>query len=185
LGGAPEAPDSTAETMQGSMRIHDWIVESRAYFFGHPKDVTPVCASDFLNIAGLQSQSYQRNATLGPRGIKGPRRDLSDHRRSGIDARKTVRQARYLRRQHPAPSCGGSCDRAAVFVIGPDEESKATPTYPMSIGRTVDEMPRLLDSTQRTAKQAVASSDDPAKQNFPNVWKTMKPSSRIVAQPQD
>jgi alkyl hydroperoxide reductase subunit AhpC len=208
----------TAETTQGTLNFHDWIGNGWAILFSHPKDFTPVCTTELGYMAGLKPQFDQRNTkiiglSVDPVGSHAQwARDIEETQGHAVtypmigDSQLNVAK---LYDMLPADSGDSSEGRSAVdnaavrsvFVIGPDRKIKATLSYPMSTGRNFDEVLRLLDAIQLTAKHAVATpvnwrpgedviippavSDDQAKQKFPDGWKTVKPYLRVVAQPQD
>ena len=213
-----EAPDFTAETTQGSISFHDWIGYGWAILFSHPKDFTPVCTTELGYMAGLKPEFDQRNTKIIGLSVD----PVGNHGKWAKDIEETQGHAvtypiigdpdlnvAKLYDMLPADAGDSASSRTAadnatvrsVFVIGPDKKIKATLTYPMSTGRNFDEVLRLLDSIQLTAKHTVATpvnwrpgedviippavSDDAAKQKFPNGWKTVKPYLRVVAQPQD
>ena len=211
-----EAPDFTAETTQGSIRFHEWIGEGWAILFSHPKDFTPVCTTELGYLASLKSEFDRRNTKVVGLSID----SVGDHTRWSKDIGETqghepnypiigdtdLAVARLYDMIHPNAT-GTAKERTAadnatvrsVFLIGPDKKIKAILTYPMSTGRNFDEVVRLLDSIQLTAKHKVATpvnwkqgqdviivpavSDDEAKKKFPDGWKAPKPYIRIVPQP--
>jgi alkyl hydroperoxide reductase subunit AhpC len=210
-----EAPDFTAETTQGKIRFHDWIGDGWAILFSHPKDFTPVCTTELGYMARLKPEFDRRNCKILGLSID----PVGDHDRWAKDIEETqgaavnypligdpdLTVAKLYDMIHPNAS-GASPRTAAdnatirsVFVIGPDKKVKATLTYPMSTGRNFDEVLRLLDSIQLTAKHKVATpvnwkqgedviiptsvSDEDAKRKYPQGWKTLKPYLRVVAQP--
>ncbi|MBV8402312.1 MAG: peroxiredoxin [Acetobacteraceae bacterium] len=213
-----EAPDFTAETTQGPIRFHDWIGDGWAILFSHPKDFTPVCTTELGYMAGLKPQFDQRNTkiiglSVDPVGNHGQWvKDIEETQGHVVTypiiGDPELRVAK-LYDMLPADAADTADERTAadnatvrsVFVIGPDKRIKATLTYPMSTGRNFDEVLRLLDSCQLTAKHSVATpvnwrpgqdviippaiSDEAAKQKFPNGWTTVKPYLRVVAQPHD
>ena len=213
-----EAPNFTAQTTQGTINFHDWIGNSWAILFSHPKDFTPVCTTELGYMAGLEPQFAARNCKILGLSVD----PVGSHAKWSQDIEETQGHAvRYpmigdpeltvakLYDMLPADAGDTSEGRTpndnatvrAVFVIGPDKKIKATLTYPMSTGRNFDEVLRLLDSCQITAKHSIATpvnwnpgddviiptaiSDEQAKQKFPNGWKTLKPYLRVVAQPRD
>jgi alkyl hydroperoxide reductase subunit AhpC len=211
-----EAPDFTAQTTQGPIKFHEWIGNGWAILFSHPKDFTPVCTTELGYLAGLQPQFEQRNCKIMGLSID----SVEDHGRWSKDIEETqghavkypmigdsdLNVAKLYDMIHPGAS-GDAKGRTAqdnatirsVFVIGPDKKVKAMLTYPMSTGRNFDEVLRLVDSIQLTAKHKVATpvnwkqgqdviivpavSDDEARQRFPGGWKSPKPYLRIVPQP--
>ena len=168
------APDFKAETTQGPIEFHKWIGDGWAILFSHPKDFTPVCTTELGYMAGLKPEFDKRNTKIvglsvdpvdqplqvgqGHRGDAGPRRHLSDDRRS----RAQGRQAYDMLPEGAGTTSEGrtAADNAtvrSVFIIGPDKKIKAMLTYPMSTGRNFDEVLRLLESCQLTAKHQVAT----------------------------
>jgi len=211
-----EAPDFTAQTTEGEINFHDWIGNGWAILFSHPKDFTPVCTTELGYMAALKPEFDQRNTKLI--GLSAD--SVDDHREWSKDIEETQGHAvnypiidgsdlevpKLFDMLHPNAS-GDAKDRTAadnqtvrsVFLIGPDKKIKATLTYPMSTGRNFDELVRLLDSVQLTAKHKVATpvnwkqgedviivpavSDEAAKEKFPDGWESPKPYIRIVPQP--
>jgi alkyl hydroperoxide reductase subunit AhpC len=209
-----EAPDFTAETTAGRIRFHDWIGNGWAILFSHPKDFTPVCTTELGYMARLKPEFDRRNCRILGLSID----PVGDHDRWAKDIEETqgaapnypligdpeLAIAKLYDMIHPNAS-GGPRTAAdnqtirSVFVIGPDKKIKATLTYPMSTGRNFDEVLRLLDSIQLTAKHKVATpvnwkqgedviilasvSDAEAKERFPGGWKALKPYLRVVPQP--
>ena len=213
-----EAPDFTAETTQGPISFHSWIGSSWAILFSHPKDFTPVCTTELGYMAGLKPEFDRRNTKIIGLSVD----PVGNHANWAKDIEETQGHAvtypmigdpeltvAKLYDMLPADAGDTANSRTAadnatvrsVFVIGPDKKIKATLTYPMSTGRNFDEVLRLLDSIQLTAKHTVATpvnwqpgqdviippavSDEAARQKFPAGWKTVKPYLRVVAQPQD
>ena len=212
-----EVPDFTAETTQGSIRFHEWIGNGWAILFSHPKDFTPVCTTELGYMAKLKPEFDKRNTKIIGLSID----SVGDHTKWVKDIEETqgsavnypligdtdLKIAKQFDMIHPNAS-GNASGRTAVdnatvrsvFVIGPDKKVKATLTYPMSTGRNFDEVLRLLDSIQRTAKHTVATpvnwklgadviiptsvKDEDAKQKYPQGYKTLKPYLRVVKQPQ-
>jgi thioredoxin-dependent peroxiredoxin len=211
-----EAPNFTAETTQGTITFHDWIGGSWAILFSHPKDFTPVCTTELGYMAGLMPEFQKRNCQIIGLSVD----PVGNHSRWAKDIEETQGHAvtypmigdpqlKVAMLYDMLPEGAGTtsegrtaADNAtvrSVFVIGPDKKVKATLTYPMTTGRNFDEVLRLLDSCQLTAKHTVATpvnwqpgqdviipptvSDEQAKQKFPGGWKTVKPYLRVVAQP--
>jgi len=210
-----EAPDFTVDTTQGSLRFHEWIGDGWAILFSHPKDFTPVCTTELGYMAGLMPEFKKRNTKIIGLSVD----PVEDHNRWMKDIEETqghavtypligdkdLTVAKLYDMIHPNAS--GETKRTAadnatvrsVFLIGPDKKIKAMLTYPMSTGRNFDEVLRLLDSCQLTAKHKVATpvnwkqgqdviivpsvADEEAKQKFPQGWKAPKPYLRIVPQP--
>jgi len=211
-----EAPDFSAETTQGDIRFHDWIGDGWAMLFSHPKDFTPVCTTELGYLAGLQPEFEKRNCKVIGISVDG----VSDHKKWSKDIERSQGHAvnypligdprlEVVKAYDMLPADAGAtsegrtpADNAtarSVFLIGPDKKIKATLTYPMSTGRNFDEILRLLDSCQLTAKEKVATpvnwkqgedviilpavSDEDAKKKYPDGWKSPLPYIRIVQQP--
>jgi len=210
------APDFTAETTQGTINFHSWIGDGWAILFSHPKDFTPVCTTELGYMAKLQPEFAKRNTK-----IIGLRVDpVGDHEKWAKDIEETQgAKVNYpmigdpqlkiakLYGMLPAESGDTAQGRTAadnatvrtVFVVGPDKKIKLQLSYPMTTGRNFDEILRVIDSLQLTAKHKVATpvnwkpgddviisgavSNDEAKQKYPEGWKSPKPYLRIVAQP--
>jgi alkyl hydroperoxide reductase subunit AhpC len=213
-----EAPNFTAETTQGAINFHDWIGNGWAILFSHPKDFTPVCTTELGYMAKLKPEFDKRNTKILGLSVD----PVGNHEKWAKDIEETQGakvnyplvgdpELKVAKAYDMLPAEAGStsegrtpADNAtvrSVFVIGPDKKIKATLTYPMSTGRNFDEVLRLLDSCQLTAKHTVATpvnwkqgedviippsvSDEQAKQKFPKGWKALKPYLRIVTQPKD
>ena len=211
-----EAPDFTAETTQGTINFHDWIGNSWAILFSHPKDFTPICTTELGYMAGLQPEFEKRNCKVIGISVDGVRdheawsKDIENSQGHAVNyplvadpELKVVQLYDML----PAEAGNTSEGRTAadnatarsVFLIGPEKKIKASLTYPMSTGRNFDEILRLLDSCQLTAKQQVATpvnwkqgepvvilpsiSDEAAKEKYPDGWDAPLPYLRFVPQP--
>lgn len=211
-----DAPDFTAETTQGKIRFHEWIGDSWAILFSHPKDFTPVCTTELGYMAKLKPEFDKRKTKIIGLSID----PVTDHQRWAKDIEETqgcavnypmigdadLTVARLYDMIHPNASAKvegrTAVDNAtirSVFIIGPDKKIKLVLTYPMSTGRNFDEVLRVLDSLQLTAKHKVATpvnwksgedviispavGDEEAKQKYPGGWKSPKPYLRIVPQP--
>ena len=211
-----EAPNFTADTTQGSINFHEWIGNGWAILFSHPKDFTPVCTTELGYMAGLKPEFDKRNCKIIGLSVD----SVSDHEKWSKDIQETQGHAvtypmigdpelKVAKAYDMLPEASGdkaqgrtAADNAtvrSVFVVGPDKRIKAMLTYPMSTGRNFDEVLRLLDSCQLTAKHKVATpvnwqqggdviivpavSDAEAKEKFPGGWKAPKPYLRIVPQP--
>ena len=210
------APDFMAETTEGRIKFHDWIGNSWAVLFSHPKDFTPVCTTELGYMAKLKPEFEKRNTKIIGLSVD----PVDDHARWANDIKETQGQApnypmigdsdlnvAKLYEMLPASLEGSSRGRSAadnmtvrnVFVIGPDKKIKLILVYPMSTGRNFDEVLRVLDSLQLTAKHQVATpvnwkqgdeviiltsvSDEDAKKKYPDGWKAPRPYLRIVPQP--
>jgi alkyl hydroperoxide reductase subunit AhpC len=212
------APDFVAETTQGKISFHDWIGNGWAILFSHPKDFTPVCTTELGYMAGLKPEFDKRGTKIIGLSVD----PVGNHSRWAKDIEETQGHAvnypmigdpelKIATAYDMLPEGAGTssegrtaADNAtvrSVFIIGPDKKIKAMLTYPMSSGRNFDEVLRLLDSCQLSAKHSVATpvnwrpgqdviiptsvSDEQAKQKYPGGFKTLKPYLRTVAQPKD
>ena len=210
------APNFTAETTQGTINFHEWIGDGWAILFSHPKDFTPVCTTALGYMAGLQPEFAKRNCKIIGLSVD----PVSNHSKWAADIEETQgHRVNYpmigdsdlnvakLYGMLPAGSGTTSEGRTpndnatvrTVFVIGPDKKIKLMLIYPMSTGRNFDEVLRVLDSMQLTAKHKVATpvnwkqgddviispavSNEEAQQKYPGGWKSPKPYLRIVPQP--
>ena len=211
------APDFSAETTQGTINFHDWVGDGWAVLFSHPKDFTPVCTTELGYMAGLEPEFAKRNCKILGLSVD----PVANHSEWSKDIEETQGHAvRYpmigdpelkvakLYDMLPADAGDTSEGRTpvdnatvrSVFMIGPDKTIKAMLTYPMSTGRNFDEVLRLLDSCQLTARHQVATpvnwqrgedviivpavSDEAAREKFPDGWRAPKPYLRIVPQPE-
>jgi len=210
------APNFTAETSQGVINFHEWIGDSWAILFSHPKDFTPVCTTELGYMAGLESEFKKRNVKIVGLSVD----PVSSHAKWASDIEETQgHKVNYpmigdpelkvakLYNMLPAEA-GASCegrtpaDNAAVrtvFVIGPDKKIKLMLSYPMSTGRNFDEVLRVVDALQLTAKHGVstpvnwkpgsdvvipaAMPEEQVKRLFPDGYKTLKPYLRLGKQP--
>ena len=210
------APNFTAETTQGTIDFHQWIGDGWAILFSHPKDFTPVCTTELGYMAGLQPEFAKRNCKIIGLSVD----PVGSHGKWAADIEETQgHKVNYpmigdsdlkvakLYGMLPAESGASSEGRTAadnatvrnVFVIGPDKKIKLILIYPMSTGRNFDEVLRVLDSIQLTAKHKIATpvnwkpgddviiapavSNEEAQQKYPGGWKTVKPYLRYVPQP--
>ena len=211
-----EAPDFTADTTQGTINFHEWIGNGWAILFSHPKDFTPVCTTELGYMAKLEPEFTKRNCKIIGLSVD----PVDNHSKWVRDIEETQGYAvnypmigdsdlavAKLYNMLPADEEGSSEGRTAatnatvrsVFIIGPDKKIKLILTYPMTTGRNFDEILRVLDSMQLTAKHKVATpvnwkngedviivpsvSDEEAKGMFAEGWKTLKPYLRLVKQP--
>jgi thioredoxin-dependent peroxiredoxin len=211
-----EAPNFTAETTQGKINFHEWIGDGWAILFSHPKDFTPVCTTELGYMAGLQPEFAKRNTKIIGLSVD----PVTNHGKWAADIEETqghkvnypmigdpelkVAKLYDMLPAEAGDSCEGRtpADNATVrtvFIVGPDKKVKLMLSYPMSSGRNFDEVLRVLDSLQLTAKHNVATpvnwkpgddiiiptsvSEEQAKQKFPAGWKTLKPYLRMAAAP--
>jgi len=210
------APDFEADTTEGRIRFHEWIGDKWAVIFSHPKDFTPVCTTELGYMAKLKPEFDKRNTKIICLSVD----PVDSHAKWATDIAETQGTApnypmigdtdlsiSKMYNMLPAESGNTSTGRTAmdnmtvrtVFVIGPDKKIKLMISYPMTTGRNFDEVVRVLDSLQMTAKHRVATpvnwkqgddviiagsvSDDEAKKIYPDGWKSPRPYMRIVPQP--
>jgi alkyl hydroperoxide reductase subunit AhpC len=201
------APDFSAQTTQGNIKFHDWIGESWAVLFSHPKDFTPVCTTELGEAARLKPEFDKRNVKIIGLSV-----DPADsHAKWADDIKETQGHALNFpviadadRKVSDAydmihPNANDTLTVRSVFIIDPKKKVRLILTYPASTGRNFDELLRVIDSLQLTDKHSVATpvnwkhgqdviivpslSDDAAKAKFPGGWKTLKPYLRVVPQP--
>ncbi|WP_018700391.1 peroxiredoxin [Amorphus coralli] len=203
------APDFEVDSTEGSIKFHDYIDGSWAVLFSHPADFTPVCTTELGYTAKLKSDFAKRNVKVLGVSVD----PLDDHERWSKDIEETQGTAlnfpliadpgRVVASLYDMihPNADNTFTVRSVFIIGPDKKIKATFAYPASSGRNFDEILRLIDSLQLTAKHQVATpvnwksgedviivpsvSDEEAKKKFPDGWKAVKPYLRLVPQPKD
>ena len=210
------APDFEAETTEGTINFHDWIGDSWAVLFSHPKDFTPVCTTELGYMASIKPEFDKRDTKIIGLSVD----PLDKHEQWAKDIEETQGTApnypiigdsdfkvSKLYGMLPASVDGDPTARTPadnqtvrnVFVIGPDKKIKLILVYPMTTGRNFDEVLRVIDSLQLTAKHKVATpvnwqqgdnviiagsvSDDEAKETYPDGWESPRPYIRIVQQP--
>ncbi len=211
-----QAPNFQAETTQGRIDFHEWIGDKWAVLFSHPKDFTPVCTTELGYMASIQSEFDKRNTKIIGLSID----PLNDHEKWLKDVEEvggspirypviadTDLHVAKLYNMFPADETGSAEGRTAltnatvrsVFIIGPDKNIKLMMTYPMTTGRNFNEILRVIDSMQLTARHKVATpvnwqqgedviivpsiSNEEAEKIYPEGWKTVKPYLRKVKQP--
>jgi len=211
-----EAPNFNAQTTQGAIDFHQWIGDGWAILFSHPKDFTPVCTTELGYMAKLKPEFDKRKTKILGLSVD----PVDDHAKWTKDIEETQGskvtyplvgdpELKVAKLYDMLPEDAGTTSQGrtpatnatvrSVFVIGPDKKIKAMLTYPMTSGRNFDEVLRLLDSCQLTAKHQVATpvnwrpgedviiagsvTDEQAKQKYPGGWKAPKPYLRIVPQP--
>ena len=211
-----DAPDFEADTTEGKIRFHEWLGGKWAVLFSHPKDFTPVCTTELGYMAKIKPEFDKRDAKIIGLSVD----PIDDHAKWAADIKETQGFAPNYPMigdtdlsiskawgMLPAETPGSSQGRTPadnqtvrnVFIIGPDKKIKLVLVYPMTTGRNFDEVLRVLDSLQLTAKYKVSTpvnwkdgdkviiagsvSNDEAKTLFPQGWETPKPYMRIVAQP--
>jgi thioredoxin-dependent peroxiredoxin len=210
------APDFTAETTEGPISFHDWIGESWAVLFSHPRDFTPVCTTELGYMAKIKPEFDRRNVKVIGLSVD----PVDNHTKWVADIEETQGHApnypiigdadfnvSKLYGMLPTTTEGDPLARTPadnqtvrnVFVVGPDKKIKLVLVYPMTTGRNFDEVLRVIDSLQMTAKHKVATpvnwqqgdnviiagsvSDDEAKETYPDGWESPRPYIRIVPQP--
>ena len=210
------APNFTAQTTHGEIDFYEWLGEKWGVLFSHPKDFTPVCTTELGYMAGLEEQFAKRNCKVIGLSID----PVDNHNEWAKDIEETQGHAvnypmigdsdlavAKLYNMLPADEPGSSEGRTAatnatvrsVFIVDPNKTIKLMLTYPMTTGRNFDEILRVLDSMQLTAKHKVATpanwkkgddvvtvpavKDEEAKKIYPNGWKTIKPYLRKVPDP--
>jgi alkyl hydroperoxide reductase subunit AhpC len=210
-----EAPNFNAETTQGPINFHEWIGNGWAVLFSHPKDFTPVCTTELGYMAKLQPEFEKRNTKIIGLSVD----PVSSHSKWSADIEETQGakvnypmigdpELKVAKLYNMLPADAGNTSEGrtpannatvrTVFVIGPDKQIKLMLVYPMTTGRNFDEILRVIDSIQLTAKHKVATpvnwksgedviitaavSNEEAAQKFPG-YKTIKPYLRVTAQP--
>jgi alkyl hydroperoxide reductase subunit AhpC len=210
------APDFTAETTEGTIHFHDWIGDSWAVLFSHPRDFTPICTTELGYMAKIKPEFDRRNVKIIGLSVD----PIENHAKWADDIAETQGTApnypmigdsdfnvSKLYGMLPESTSGDPTTRTPadnqtvrnVFVIGPDKKVKLILVYPMTTGRNFDEVLRVIDSLQLTAKHKVATpvnwkagedvviagsvSDEDAKKTYPDGWKSPKPYIRIVPAP--
>ena len=211
-----DAPDFVAETTEGKIKFHEWLGSSWGVLFSHPRDFTPVCTTELGNLAKLKVEFDKRGVKIIGLSVD----PVENHAKWSKDIEETqgfapnypmIGDGDYnvskLYGMLPAAVSGDPTKRTPadnatvrnVFIIGPDKKIKLVLVYPMTTGRNFDEVLRVIDSLQLTAKHKVATpvnwkqgddviiagsvSDEDAKKQYPQGWKAPKPYLRIVPQP--
>ena len=201
------APDFTQESTQGPIKFHDWLGESWGVLFSHPKDFTPVCTTELGAVARLKPEFDKRGTKVIALSVD----KVTDH----VNWTKDIEETQGVKLNYPMladsdrkvsdlygmihPSASETFTVRSVFIIGPDKKIKLTITYPASTGRNFDEILRVIDSLQLTAKYKVATpvnwqqgqdciivpavSDADANKAFPKGYKKIKPYLRVTPQP--
>lgn len=201
------APDFVAESTDGTIHFHEWLGDSWGVLFSHPKDFTPVCTTELGYVAKIKPEFDRRNVKVIGLSVDSVdshvkwEGDIEETQGTAVnfpmigDSDRTVSNLYDMIH----PNANDTLTVRSVFVIGPDKKVKLTLTYPASTGRNFDEILRVIDSLQLTARYKVATpanwqydqdviiggsvSDDEAKTLFPNGWKTIKPYLRVLPQP--
>ncbi len=202
-----EAPNFTAETTEGEINFHEYLGDSWGVLFSHPKDFTPVCTTELGEAARLKPEFDKRNVKVIGLSVDATdshhlwAKDIEETQGTALNfpviADKDKRIADLYDMIHPNAS--DTFTVRSVFVVGPDKKVKLTLTYPASTGRNFDEVLRVIDSLQLTAKHSVATpvnwkngddviivptvTNEQAKEKFPDGWNEIKPYLRVVKQP--
>jgi alkyl hydroperoxide reductase subunit AhpC len=211
------APDFEADTTEGKIRFHEWLGDSWGILFSHPKDFTPVCTTELGYMAKMKPQFDRRNVKIIGLSVdpvdrhKGWAADIAETQ--GVapnypllgDPNLKISKLYDMLPEEAGETCDGrtAADNQTVrnvYVIGPDKKIKLMLCYPMTTGRNFDEVLRVIDSMQLTAKHKVATpvnwkqgedviiagsvTDEEAKKTYPEGWKAPKPYIRIVPQPE-
>jgi alkyl hydroperoxide reductase subunit AhpC len=201
------APDFTAQTTEGELHFHEWLGDSWGVLFSHPKDFTPVCTTELGLVAKLKPEFDKRNVKVIGLSVD----SIDNHGKWAADIEETQGTAvnfpvigdsdRKVSDLYDMihPNANDTLTVRSVFIIGPDKKVKLNITYPASTGRNFDEILRVIDSLQLTAKHKVATpgnwnngddviigsgvTNEEAETLFPGGWTTVKPYLRTVAQP--
>ena len=201
------APDFTAATTQGEIKFHDWLGDSWGVLFSHPKDFTPVCTTELGYVAKIKPEFDKRNVKvigLSVDSVESHEKwesDIGETQGTPVNFPMIGDPDRTVSNLYDMihPNANDTLTVRSVFVIGPDKKVKLSSTSPASTGRNFDEVLRVIDSLQLTAKFKVATpanwkdgqdviigaavTDEEAKTLFPGGWKTIKPYLRTLAQP--
>ncbi|MFM7126238.1 MAG: peroxiredoxin [Actinomycetota bacterium] len=201
------APDFTADTTQGTISFHEWLGDSWGVLFSHPKDFTPVCTTELGYVARIKPEFDKRNVKVIGLSVDPVdshvkwEGDIAETQGTAVNFPMIGDPDRKVSDLYDMihPNANDTLTVRSVFVIGPDKKVKLTITYPASTGRNFDEILRVIDSLQLTAKHKVATpanwkdgddviigaavTDDEAKTLFPQGWKTVKPYLRVLPQP--
>ncbi len=204
-----EAPNFTAETTQGTIDFHEWKADSWAVLFSHPQDVTPVCTTELGTVAKLADEFAARNVKVIGLSVDPVdshlawEEDIAETQGAAVNFPMIADPDRAVADLYDMihPNANDTLTVRSVFVIGPDDKVKLTLTYPASTGRNFDELLRVIDSLQLTARHSVATpanweqggeviigaavSDEEAAERFPEGWRADKPYLRWVPQPAD
>ena len=201
------APNFKAETTEGPIDFYEYIGDGWGVLFSHPRDFTPVCTTELGEVARQKSEFDKRNVKVIGLSVdpldshKGWVGDIEETQGTKLNFPIIADPDRKVSDLYDMihPNASDTFTVRSVFVIGPDKKVKLTITYPASTGRNFDEILRVIDSLQLTAKHSVATpvnwkegddviivpalSDEQAKEKFPGGWKTLKPYLRVVPQP--
>jgi len=202
-----EAPNFTAQTTMGKINFHEYLGDSWGVLFSHPKDYTPVCTTELGAAARLKPEFDKRNVKIIGLSVDpldshaGWAKDIEETQGAAVNFPMIADPDKKIADLYDMihPNASDTATVRSVFVIGADKKIKLTLTYPASTGRNFDEILRVIDSLQLTAKHSVATpvnwkdgddciivpsvSDEDAKEKFPKGWTAVKPYLRITPQP--
>lgn len=203
------APDFTAATTQGKISFHEWLGDSWGVLFSHPKDFTPVCTTELGYVAKIKPEFDKRNVKVIGLSVDSVEShvkwesDIAETQGTAVNFPMIGDSDRNVSNLYDMihPNANDTLTVRSVFIIGPDKKIKLSITYPASTGRNFDEILRVIDSLQLTAKHKVATpanwkngedviiggsvTDDDARKLFPQGWKTVKSYLRILPQPKN
>jgi alkyl hydroperoxide reductase subunit AhpC len=202
-----EAPDFTADTTEGTINFYEYLGDGWGVLFSHPKDFTPVCTTELGTVAKLKDQFDKRSTKVVAISVdpldshQGWVPDINETQATTVNFPIIADPDRKVADLYGMihPNAADTVTVRSVFIVGPDKKIKLMITYPQSTGRNFDEILRVLDSLQLTAKYSVSTpadwkdgedviiapaiSDEDAKSKFPKGWKALKPYLRLTPQP--
>lgn len=201
------APDFEAETSQGKIKFHDWLGDSWGILFSHPADFTPVCTTELGTVANYYPEFEKRNVKVIALSVDGVDshmewiKDINETQKTTVNFPIIADEDKHVAELYNMihPNASESFTVRSVFIIGPDKKVKLTLTYPASTGRNFDELLRVIDSLQLTAKYSVATpanwkdgdkvvistsiKDEDIAAKFPKGYERVKPYLRMTPQP--
>ncbi|WP_338645862.1 peroxiredoxin [Flavobacterium sp. KS-LB2] len=201
------APDFEAETSQGKIKFHEWLGDSWGILFSHPADFTPVCTTELGTVANYYPEFEKRNVKVIALSVDGVDshmewiKDINETQNTTVNFPIIADEDKHVAELYDMihPNASESFTVRSVFIIGPDKKVKLTLTYPASTGRNFDELLRVIDSLQLTAKYSVATpanwkdgdkvvistsiKDEDIAAKFPKGYERVKPYLRITPQP--
>lgn len=201
------APDFEAETSQGKIKFHEWLGDSWGVLFSHPADFTPVCTTELGTVANYYPEFEKRNVKVIALSVDGVEshmewiKDINETQNTTVNFPIIADEDKHVAELYDMihPNASESFTVRSVFIIGPDKKIKLTLTYPASTGRNFDELLRVIDSLQLTAKYSVATpanwkdgdkvvistavKDEDIAAKFPKGYERVKPYLRMTPQP--
>ncbi|MFV8337960.1 peroxiredoxin [Flavobacterium sp. LB3P21] len=201
------APDFEAETSQGKIKFHEWLGDSWGVLFSHPADFTPVCTTELGTVANYYPEFKKRNVKVIALSVDGVDshmkwiKDINETQNTNVNFPIIADEDKHIAELYDMihPNASESFTVRSVFIIGPDKKIKLTLTYPASTGRNFDELLRVIDSLQLTAKYSVATpanwkdgdkvvistsvKDEDIAAKFPKGYERIKPYLRMTPQP--